>query len=61
MGIADDGVGISQMKYTKGLVSNEILAELAYLQKLAKKEKSIFLSTEAELSTIDVSYIEFLF
>lgn len=61
MGIADDGVGISQMKYTKGLVSNEILAELAYLQKLAKEGKINIPSTEAELSTIDVSDIEFPF
>jgi basic membrane protein A len=61
MGIADDGVGISQMKYTKGLVSNEILAEIAYLQKLAKEGKIAIPSTEAELATLDVSDIEFPF
>jgi basic membrane protein A len=49
------------MKYTKGLVSNEILAEIAFLQKLAKEGKISIPSTEAELATLDVSDIEFPF
>ena len=61
LGIADDGVGISPMKYTKGLVPNNVIAELAYLEKLAKEGSINIPSSETELGVFDSSSIEFPF
>lgn len=61
LGIADDGVGISAMKYTKGLVPNEVIAELAFLQKLAVEGSIKIPQSETELGGFDASNIVFPF
>jgi basic membrane protein A len=61
LGIVDDGVGISPMKYTKGLIPNEVIAELAYLQSLAKEGKINIPQNEAELGSFNASNIVFPF
>ncbi len=61
LGLADDGVGISQMKYTKGLVPNEVLAELVLLKNIVKSGELTIPKTEAEFSAVDFSDIEFPF
>ncbi|MDY6895543.1 MAG: BMP family ABC transporter substrate-binding protein, partial [Thermotogota bacterium] len=61
LGIVDDGVGISPMKYTKGLIPNEIIAELAYLQSLANEGQINIPQNESELGSFDASSIVFPF
>jgi basic membrane protein A len=49
------------MKYTKGLVPNEVLAELVMLKNIVKNGELIIPKSEAELSAVDFSDIEFPF
>ncbi|PNR94822.1 BMP family protein [Petrotoga sp. 9PWA.NaAc.5.4] len=61
LGIADDAVGLSQMKYTKGMVPNEAIAELAYLEKLVKDKEISIPNNESSLNIFNLSHITFPF
>jgi len=61
LGIEDEGMGISPMKYTKGMVPNEVIAELVFLQKLMKDGEVDIPQNEAELGSFDVNSINFPF
>lgn len=61
LGISEDGMGISLMKYTKGFVPNEVIAELSYLQKVVKDRDLMVPSSETQFNSVDFSYIEFPF
>jgi len=61
LGIEDEGMGISPMKYTKGMVPNEVIAELVFLQKLMKDGEVDIPQNEAELGSFDVNSINIPF
>lgn len=61
LGIAEDGVGISPMKYTKGIVPNRVIAELVYLEKLMKEGTLKVPETQEELNAFKVPTIRFPF
>ena len=61
LGISQDAVGISPMKYTKGIVPNRVIAELLYLEKLMKDGTLKVPETQEELDAFEVPKIEFPF
>ena len=61
LGLKEDGVGISPMKYTKGIVPNRVVAELVYLEKLIKEGKFVIPDTQEKLDAFEVPKVEFPF
>ncbi len=61
LGLAEEGVSISPMKYTKGMVPNKVFAELAVLETLIKSGKFHIPETEEELNTFKAPRIKFPF
>ncbi|WP_126992992.1 BMP family lipoprotein [Thermosipho globiformans] len=61
LGLAENGVRMSPMKYTKGLVENRTLAELAYLVTLIKKGILTVPETEEALKSFRTPNIVFPF
>lgn len=61
LGLVENGVRISPMKYTKGLVENRTLAELAYLVTLIKKGLLVVPDTEEALKSFRTPNIVFPF
>jgi basic membrane protein A len=59
LGIKDNGVGITEMEYTKHLVPTELLNELDYLKTLIKEDKLVVPETQDELDAFVVPDIEF--
>lgn len=61
LGLAENGVRMSPMKYTKGLVSNRTLAELEYLVTMIKGGTLVVPDTEESLNSFRTPKIEFPF
>ncbi|QTA37656.1 BMP family ABC transporter substrate-binding protein [Thermosipho ferrireducens] len=61
LGIKEKGEGISRMPFTKGLVSNKLLAEIVYIQNLVGIGKIKIPSTEEELKAFWLKGIEIPF
>lgn len=61
LGLKEKGVGISPMKYTKGMVPNRVIAELYYIIKLVNEGKLDIPITQEELDAFEVPEIEFPF
>ncbi len=61
LGLKEDGVGISPMKYTKGIVPDQVVAELLYIEKMIKSGKLSVPSTQEELDAFEVPQITFPF
>ncbi len=61
LGLKDKGVGISPMKYTKGLIPTKVLAELQYLISLVKKGELVIPDTQEKLDAFVTPPIEFPF
>ncbi|MBO8161514.1 MAG: BMP family ABC transporter substrate-binding protein [Thermosipho sp. (in: Bacteria)] len=61
LGLVEEGVRMSPMKYTKGLVSNRTIAELEYLIKLIKEGTLVIPNTEDTLKSFKTPKIEFPF
>ncbi|BBE30999.1 BMP family ABC transporter substrate-binding protein [Tepiditoga spiralis] len=61
LGLKENGVDISPMKYTKGMVSNSTFAELAYLSSLIKQGQVNVPDSEDGLASFDVTSVKFPF
>ena len=61
LGLAEEGVSISPMKYTKGMVPNKVFAELAVLETLIKSGKLHIPETDEELNAFQAPKIKFPF
>ncbi|QTA37985.1 BMP family ABC transporter substrate-binding protein [Thermosipho ferrireducens] len=61
LGLAENGVRLSPMKYTKGLISNRTVAELEYLVYLIKQGILVVPNTEEALKSFRVPNIVFPF
>jgi basic membrane protein A len=59
--LAQQGVGMSPMMYTKGLVPNRVFAEMEYLEKLIVEGKLVIPENATQLGTFNVSGIVFPF
>jgi basic membrane protein A len=61
LGFKEDGVGLSPMKYTKGLVPSNVFAEIAYLRTLVESGEVVIADTDETFGSFDVSNVEFPF
>lgn len=61
LGLKEKGVGISPMKYTKGMIPNKVLAELYYIIKLVDEGKFKIPDTQEALDAFDASSLELPF
>jgi len=61
LGLKENGVDLSPLKYTKGMVSNRVFAEIEYINYLIREEKIVIPDTETKLGTFDVSGIKLPF
>ncbi|MDO7975469.1 BMP family lipoprotein [Oceanotoga teriensis] len=61
LSLADGGVSLSPMKYTKGFVPNKVFAELSYLEKLIAEGTLVIPGTDEAFGTFDVSSVQFPF
>ena len=61
LGLAQEGVGMSPMKYTKGLVPTKVLAELLLVEKLIKEGKFVIPDSQEALDTFKVPALKFPF
>ena len=61
LGLKDKGVGISPMKYTKGLIPTKVHAELQYLISLVEKGELVIPDTQEKLDAFVTPPIEFPF
>ncbi|MFW6120206.1 MAG: BMP family lipoprotein [Petrotogales bacterium] len=59
LGIKDNGVGITEMEYTKHLVPTKLLNELDHLKELIREDELVVPETQDELDAFDVPDIEF--
>ncbi|MGM0640076.1 MAG: BMP family lipoprotein [Thermotogota bacterium] len=61
LGFNQDGVGLSPMKYTKGLVPSNIFAELSYLRSIVETDELVIPDTRDKFGVFDASDVEFPF
>lgn len=61
LGLAENGVRISDMMYTKSFVSNRVFAEMEYLNNLVLDGSMVIPQNSTELGTFDVSNVSFPF
>ncbi len=61
LGFNQDGVGLSPMKYTKGLVPSNIFAELSYLRSIVEEDELVIPDTRDKFGVFDASDVQFPF
>lgn len=61
LGFNQDGVGLSPMKYTKGLVPSRIFAELSYLRSIVEEDELVIPDTRDKFGVFDASDVQFPF